>query len=142
ARVPAGEVECRAGEGEVGGGAGDDVEGGRVGVERAGAGADREGAGERAGDGLGGEATGRGRRAQAADGAGTVRLGECDDGGVVAAFEVAGGVADVDGQGAHVPGGEVGGRAGEGEVIRGAGDDAERCRVGVERVGTGGDRER
>src|SRR5205823_1253651 len=70
------------------------------------------------------------------------RLGEGDQGGVVARLEVAGCIADLDGQRAGVPGSEVGGRAGEGEVVGGAGDDAERGRVEAERVGAGADRER
>src|SRR5207237_149370 len=109
------EVGRRAREGQVVGpacdGIGGDGERRRVGGERVGAGGDRERAGERAADGLRSDAAGRGCGAEPTDAAGAARLGEADRGGVVAALEVAGGVADLGGERACVPGGEVGGRA-------------------------------
>src|SRR5439155_25966049 len=102
ARVPCGEVGGRAGEGEVVGRAGDDVEGGRVGGERAGAGGDRDRAREYAGDCLGDDAAGGGRRPEPGDTARAVRLGEADARRVVTRLEVAGRVADLNGEGARV----------------------------------------
>src|SRR5207247_2067995 len=128
-------------EGEVVRRAWDDRQG-RLACERVRRSRDRERAGERAGDGLGGDAVGGGGGAEAADGAGAARLREADRGGVVAAFEVAGGVADLDRQRAGVPRGGGGGRVGEGEVIGCSGDDAEGGGVGCERAGAGSDRQR
>ena len=99
--------------------------------EARGGGFHRDRADERAGDGLRGDAGDGGVGAGAGDGACTGGLGEGDDGGVVGGDGVAGGVLDRRGQHPRGAGGEVGGRAGERDLVGGAVDDgegAEACR--------------
>ncbi len=95
-----------------------------------------------AGDRLRCDTGGGGGCAEAGDGAGAGGLGEGDGGRVVAGEEVVVGVADLCGQRPRRAGGEVGGRAGDSDVIGCAGHDREGGRVGRESGCGGGDRDR
>ena len=123
-----GQVRRRAAERDLGCSTGDDVERAeRAGRKPARGGLHRDGAGDLPGDRLRRDAAGGGGVACAADGAGAALLRKCDDGRVVGGDGVAGGVLDRRGQHTRGARGEVGSRARQSDLGRGAVDDRERA---------------